>query len=160
MQDMYYQQQPQQYHHHHDLQFFNLNPIPTPNLLKLLDLQRCFISLMLPNSSISFTNLNKKPGNKFYTLLDIFREIPSVVTDCASSILYDPQLYLNNLPLQPPIFRKLPYRYETSYIGGLDEREGTGGVYQDSDRRQFENLVLDFRQEMTMGSGKSENVEE
>ncbi|KAF6138755.1 hypothetical protein GIB67_040887 [Kingdonia uniflora] len=162
MQDMYSQQSPQQYHHHHDPQFFNLNPTPTPDLLKLLHLQRCSVSSMHPNSSISFTNPNKKPGNNFHTSLDIFGEIPSVVTDCASSVLYDPPLHLNNLPPQPPIFRELlhslPHGYGSSYFGGSDEREGTGRVYQDGGGRQFENSVLDFRREMTVGGGKSGDV--
>ncbi|KAF6139576.1 hypothetical protein GIB67_015533 [Kingdonia uniflora] len=116
MQDMY-SQQPQQYYHHHNPKFANLNPTPTPDLLKLLYLQRCSISLMIPNSSISFVNSNKKSGNNFHTLLDIFGEIPSVVTDYASSILYDLPLHLNNLHPQSHIFRELPHVYGTSYIG-------------------------------------------
>ncbi|KAM7512249.1 hypothetical protein LguiB_011124 [Lonicera macranthoides] len=102
----------------------------TPDLLNLFNIPR---STLLPNSSINFSNQTHDSG---------------------PSVLYDPLLHLN-LPPQPPVFRDLfqglPHGYGLpgsrtgSLFGGLDEIEGSGGVYQDGDGSQFDNGVLEFR---------------
>lgn len=98
----------------------------TPDLLNLFNIPR---STLLPNSSINFSNPTHDSG---------------------PSVSYDPLFHLN-LPPQPPVFRDLlqglPHGYGLpgSLFGGLDEREESGGVYQDGDGSQFDNGVLEFR---------------
>ncbi|KAJ4958281.1 hypothetical protein NE237_025392 [Protea cynaroides] len=171
MQDMNYnllqqQRQSQQMGLHQNLQFFNSTPFATPDLLNFLHFPRCSDSSMLPNQTICFSN--KKPSN-YPTSLDILSELPSAAdgnpVSSSSSILFDhPPLHLN-LPTQPPLFRdlfhSLPHNYTLpdsrsggSLFGGIDDREGSGGLYQDGDGRPFDNSVLDFRRDMT-GLGKS-----
>ncbi|KAI4314005.1 hypothetical protein L6164_026948 [Bauhinia variegata] len=136
---------------------------PTPDLLNLLHLPRCSPSA---NSSISFMNPVQK---------DTILQNPSLVggyqqmgvdNTNSSSAFYDPFLHLN-LPGQPPAIRELlqslPHGYslptsrnDLVYGAGGDDREGSGGAYQDGDHgRDFENGVLEFTQEL-VSVGKKE----
>nr|WIE96168.1 basic helix-loop-helix transcription factor [Loropetalum chinense var. rubrum] len=82
----------------------------------------------------------------------------------ASSILYDP-LFHSNLPPQPPLFRdlfqSLPNGYNlpasrtaSLFGGGIDEKEGSGCVYQNGVATQFDNGVLKFTGDIG-GMGKT-----
>ncbi|RWR87271.1 transcription factor EAT1-like protein [Cinnamomum micranthum f. kanehirae] len=152
----------------HDLQCFNsaayLNPpYTTPDLLNLLHLPRCSVTSMLPASSIAFNSPESKHNN--FNTLDMFSELPMTDSTSASTILYDPPLQLS-FPPQPPIFRdlfhslplhdySLPGSRGGPYLGGVDDRDGNGGVFQEGDGRQFDDSLLDFRRELPR-SGKGE----
>ncbi|XXG75512.1 hypothetical protein AAC387_Pa08g0066 [Persea americana] len=167
-QQMEQQQQQQQMPLPHDLQCFNsaahLNPpYTTPDLLNLLHLPRCSVTSMLPASSIAFNSPERKHNNVH--TLDMFSELPMTDSTSASTILYDPPLQLS-FPPQPPIFRDLFHSLPLHdyslqgprggpYLGGVDDRDGNGGVFQEGDGRQFDNSLLDFRREMP-GLGKGE----
>nr|WIE96171.1 basic helix-loop-helix transcription factor [Loropetalum chinense var. rubrum] len=150
----------QQNGHHHPQSFNSstlpdtspyVNNPPTQDLLNLFHLPRCSPSSnLLPNSSISFV---QKPAN-FQTSLGFLGDLPTPDNASASSVLYDPLFHLN-LPPQPPLFRdlfqSLPNGYNlpasgtaSLFGGGIDEREGSGGVYQNGDATQFDNGVLEF----------------
>lgn len=151
-----------------DLHCFNsaayLNPpYTTPDLLNLLHLPRCSVPSMLPTSSFAFNSPERKHNN-FHTM-DMLGELPMTDSASVSTILYDAPLQLS-FPPQPPTFRdlfhSLPQHNYTlpgsrggSYLGGVDDRDGDGGVFQEGDGRQFDNSVLDFRREMP-GLGKGE----
>lgn len=130
---------------------------PAPDLLNLFNLPRgSASSSLLPSSSITFTNPAQNPTN-FQNSLAFLGDLPTGLDSAsASSVLYDPLFHLN-LPPQPPLFRELfqslpsGYSLPGSRNGSLfcsgtgDEIEGSGGVYQDEDGRQFENGgVLEF----------------
>lgn len=153
------QQQHQQVVIEHDLQCFTAppyQPYTAPEFLNLLHLPRCSVSSMLPT--------DKKPGNVHS--LDIFGELPTADGTSASTMLYDPPLQLS-FPPQPPVFRDLfhslpPHNYSLpnsrggSYFGGMDDRDGSMGVFQEDDGRQFENSLLNFRREMpSLGKGEA-----
>nr|WIE96175.1 basic helix-loop-helix transcription factor [Loropetalum chinense var. rubrum] len=150
----------QQNGHHHPQSFNSstlpdpspyINNPPTQHLLNLFHLPRCSPSSnLLPNSSISFV---QKPAN-FQTSLGFLGDLPTPDNASASSVLYDPLFHLN-LPPQPPLFRdlfqSLPNGYNlpasrtaSLFGGGIDEREGSGGVYQNGDATQFDHGVLEF----------------
>nr|WIE96167.1 basic helix-loop-helix transcription factor [Loropetalum chinense var. rubrum] len=150
----------QQNGHHHPQSFNSstlpgtrpyINNPPTQDLLDLFHLPRCSPSSnLLPNSSVSFV---QKPAN-FQTSLGFLGDLPTPDNGSASSVLYDPLFHLN-LPPQPPLFRdlfqSLPNGYNlpasrtaSLFGGGIDEREGSGGVYQNGDATQFDHGVLEF----------------
>ncbi|KAI8025069.1 Transcription factor bHLH10 [Camellia lanceoleosa] len=155
--------------HHH--QSFN-NPSsltddpypPTPDLLNLFQLARC----SLPNSSLSFMTPTQKSAN-FQASLGFLGDLPSAMdTAYASSVIYDP-LFHFNLPAQPPLFRELfqsgPHVYNlggsrTDSLfggGGVDETEGSGGMYQDGERRHFDSGVLEFTGDMSCMASRGSN---
>ncbi|KAL5724611.1 hypothetical protein ACHQM5_007849 [Ranunculus cassubicifolius] len=173
----------QQYHHlNHEghqmdnLQCFNSSYAPfgpqttTPDLLNLFHLPRCS---MLPNSSISFGNPNKKSCHNFPTSLDILGDdrSSSAMGSGAPNVLYDHSpLHLDLPPQQAPIFKdmfhSLPHNFgglpgssrlgggsTSSFFGGMGMDERDVGIYQDGDGREYENnSMLNF----SSGLGKPE----
>ncbi|CAL5382501.1 unnamed protein product [Camellia sinensis] len=137
---------------------------PTPDLLNLFQLPRC----SLPNSSLSFMTPTQKSAN-FQASLGFLGHLPSAMdTASASSVIYDPLFHLN-LPAQPPLFRELfqsgPHVYNlggsrTDSLfggGGADERRGSGGMYQDGERRHFDSGVLEFTGDMSCMASRGSN---
>ncbi|CAK9144831.1 unnamed protein product [Ilex paraguariensis] len=131
---------------------------PTPDLLNLFHLSRCSSSSLLPNASISLSSAN------FPSSLSFLGDLNTAEGGAASNVFYDPLLPLN-LPPQPPMFRELlqslphGFNFTDSRIGSLfngvvDEREASGGVYQDGDGRHFDSGVLQFSRDMKGRDGK------
>ncbi|KAI3448983.1 hypothetical protein Pfo_005648 [Paulownia fortunei] len=172
--DQQQQQNPSDYiqngHHHH--QSFTTGSLPdtpyptTPDLLNMFPLPRCSPSSLLPNSSINFSNsAHKSPS--FLASLGLLGELnPSADGSSASaSVVYDPLLPLNlppQLPLLRDLFHSLPHGGYTlggprngSLFSGVDERDGTGGLYQTGDGRPFDNGVFEFTAEEMDCIGKS-----
>ncbi|KAI8025694.1 Transcription factor bHLH10 [Camellia lanceoleosa] len=155
---------------HHHQSFNNSSSLtddpypPTPDLLNLFQLPRC----SLPNSSLSFMTPTQKSAN-FQASLGFLGDLPSAMdTSSALSVIYDPLFHLN-LPAQPPLFRELfqsgPHVYNlggsrTDSLfggGGVDEREGSGGMYQDGERRHFDSGVLEFTGDMSCMASRGSN---
>ncbi|KAL7233909.1 hypothetical protein ACSBR1_017502 [Camellia fascicularis] len=156
---------------HHHQSFNNSSSLtddpypPTPDLLNLFHLPRC----SLPNSSLAFTTPTQKSAN-FQAPLGFLGDLPSATdtASAASSVIYDPLFHLN-LPAQPPLFRELfqsrPHVYNLggsrtgSLFGGglVDEGEGSGGMYQDGERRHFDSGVLEFTGDMSCMASRGSN---
>ncbi|XP_065871217.1 transcription factor bHLH91-like [Euphorbia lathyris] len=125
---------------------------PTPDLLNLFNLPRCSISSsLIPNSSISFTNPNPNTTHNFVG------DLPMPDTSSASSMVYDPLLYLN-LPPQPPLIRELFQSLppNNGYLPrGTCLFGGGGDDHVDDGEQQFDNGVLDFSWDMgCIGKGR------
>lgn len=167
-------------HHHHQIQSQEQQQFPdsamaaaystqAPDLLNFFNLPaaRCSNSSpVLPNSSISFSNLHSSAMGGFLTDLPAGGVDSGNPSSTSLSILYDPLFHLN-LPPQPPLFRELfhslPHGYGlpaassrgrggSLFPEGEMEREGTAGVYEDGDG----SGVLEFTRDMAdcMGKGR------
>ncbi|XP_028113214.1 transcription factor bHLH91-like [Camellia sinensis] len=166
IQEMSFHNPPHQHQSFNNSSSLTDNPYPpTPDLLNLFHLPRC----SLPNSSLSFMNPTQKSAN-FQASLGFLGDLPSATdtASAASSVMYDPLFHLN-LPAQPPLFRELfqslPHGYNlggsrTGSLfggGGVDEREGSGGVYQDAEGRHFDSGVLEFNGDMNFKASRGSN---
>lgn len=180
--DMSFGYHPQQDHHHQQQQHMqqvemqNIQhqsftvPLPdttypsTPDLLNMLPLPRCSPSSLLPNSSISFANSSAQKSSNFLSSLGLLGDLSMAEGATASSVLYDPLLPVN-LPPQPPLLRELIHSFPHGYnLGGsrssslfaeVDDREASGGLFQDGDGRSYENGVFEFTADMKcLGKGR------
>ncbi|KAK3030209.1 hypothetical protein RJ639_038719 [Escallonia herrerae] len=149
--------------HHQSFNVSSLldNPYPpTSDLLDLFRIPKCSTSSLLPNSSISFTNLPHQPTN-VPSSLNFLGDLPFTDSTCAvSNIIYDPLFYLN-LPPHPPLFKDLlqplPGLRAGSWFDGVDEREGNGEAYQGGVGIFFEDGVLDFNKNTKCMTKKRRN---
>ncbi|XP_060169051.1 transcription factor bHLH91-like [Lycium barbarum] len=123
-------------------------PTPMPDLLNMFPLPRCTQSSLLP----------QKSPNLLTSLGLIGDHIDGAST---SSAIYDPSLVLPlNLPPQPPLLRELfhslPHGYDlrnlrsndNSFFNGMEDREVSGALYQDGERRPFDNGIFEFSADM------------
>ncbi|CAK9161167.1 unnamed protein product, partial [Ilex paraguariensis] len=137
-------------------------PYPlTPDHHNLFHLPGCSSSFLLHNASVSTGSTNFPRSLSFLGDLNAAGSVP------ASNAFYNPLLPLN-LPPQPPMFRELiqslPHGYSLtgsgigSLFNGVDEREASGGGYQDGDGRPFDSGSLEFSGDIRGRDGK-DNIE-
>ncbi|KAK3040958.1 hypothetical protein RJ639_029068 [Escallonia herrerae] len=149
--------------HHQSFNVSSLldNPYPpTSDLLDLFRIPKCSPSSLLPNSSISFTNLPHQPTN-VSSSLNFLGDLPFTDnTWTVSNIIYDPLFHLN-LPPHPLLFRDLlqplPGSRAGSWFDGVDEREGNREAYQGGVGIRFADGVLEFNKNTKCMTKKRRN---